>query len=389
MRILHVTRSLDPAGGGPPEGIRQFVRAHRLCGQQIEIATLDPPGSSWFDRYEAPVHAFGPVRSTYGYAPQLRPWLRTRARDFDAIIVNGLWQYHGLATWLEARPAGVPYYVFTHGMLDPWFKRRYPLKHLKKWLYWPWAEYRVLRDARAVLFTCEGERRLASRSFWLYSARERVVGYGIEPPRGDPQAERAAFLARFPSLAGRRLLLYLGRIHPKKGADLLIGAFAKIARSDPSVDLVMAGPGDPRWTAELRAQAERMGVSRRIAWTGMLSGELKWGAFRCAEAFVLPSHQENFGIAVVEAMATGVPVLISNQVNIWREVDAARAGLVADDDAKGIHSLLETWTKLAPVERAAMGQRAIECFRSHFNISSVASRLRVILYEPRTAAVSA
>src|SRR5262249_24621381 len=106
---------------------------------------------------------------------------------------------------------------FTHGMLDPWFKRRYPLKHLKKWLYWPWAEYRVLRDARAVLFTCEDERRLASRSFWLYRAHERVVGYGIAPPGGGPEAERQGF-PREVSRTGGAPTRALSRTHaPQEG----------------------------------------------------------------------------------------------------------------------------------------------------------------------------
>src|SRR5262245_41967428 len=196
VRILHVTRSLDPAGGGPPEGIRQFVLAQNRNGQRIEIATLDPPGSPWFSRYEAPVHALGPPRLRYGYSARLRPWLRANARGFDAVIVNGLWQYHSLAAWSEVRRTGVPYYVFPHGMLDPWFKRRYPLKHMKKWLYWPWAEYRVLRDARAVCFTSEEERRRARESFWLYRCREAVVSYGTSAPPGDAEEQRQAYFAR-------------------------------------------------------------------------------------------------------------------------------------------------------------------------------------------------
>src|SRR6202030_4246906 len=98
---------------------------------------------------------------------------------------------------------GVPYYVFTHGMLDPWFKKAYPLKHLKKLLYWPWAEYRVLRDAKAVLFTSEEERILARRSFALYRVRERVVAYGTAAPPGNSEQLRTQFLAQHPELRDR------------------------------------------------------------------------------------------------------------------------------------------------------------------------------------------
>src|SRR6266481_4864459 len=106
-----------------------------------------------------------------------------------------------------------------------WFKRAYPLKHLKKWLYWPWAEYRVLRNASAVCFTCEEERKLARQSFWLYRCNEKVVAFGTAAPGGDAQAQKRLFLSHYMELQGRRFILFLGRIHPKKGCDLVIRAF--------------------------------------------------------------------------------------------------------------------------------------------------------------------
>src|SRR5258708_12756609 len=105
----------------------------------------------------------------------------------------GLWQPHILAVWQRFQKTAIPYFVFPHGMLDPWFKRTYPLKHLKKWLYWPWAEYRVLRDARAVCFTCEEERRLARQSFRLYQCSEQLLNYRPSPPPHNPPAIKAPF----------------------------------------------------------------------------------------------------------------------------------------------------------------------------------------------------
>ena len=147
---------------------------------------------------------------------------------YDAVIVNGIWQFHSFGAWRALRNSSTPYVLFTHGMLDPWFKKQYPLKHLKKWMYWPWAEYRVLRDAQAVLFTCEEERVLARESFWLYRCNEVVVSYGTAKPKGDPELERQEFFTRYPELRGKKLALFMGRIHPKKGCDLLIEAFAKV-----------------------------------------------------------------------------------------------------------------------------------------------------------------
>src|SRR6185369_10690749 len=150
-------------------------------------------------------------------------------------------------------------------MLDPWFKRTYPLKHAKKLLYWPWAEYRVLRDARAVLFTCEQERTLARRSFALYQANEAISPFGSPVPTGHPLRQRNAFLEAWPGLAGRRILLFLGRIHPKKGCDLLIEAFARICAAHPDLQLVMAGPDSAGWRAELQRRAGALGL-RQLTW---------------------------------------------------------------------------------------------------------------------------
>jgi glycosyltransferase involved in cell wall biosynthesis len=322
------------------------------------------------------VHNLGPGRlGTYRYSPRLKHWLADNAARFGAVIVNGLWQYHGFAAWRALHGTATPYFVFTHGMLDPWFRHQYPLKHLKKCLYWPWAEYRVLRDARAVLFTCEEERRLASQSFSLYSANEWVVSYGTPgPSAGNPAAQREAFLQKFPQLRNKRLLLFLGRIHPKKGCDLLVDAFAAASQQDPALYLVIAGPDSENMQAQLSRRATELGATR-IVWTGMLRDELKWGAFRAAEAFVLPSHQENFGIAVAEALACRLPVLISNKVNIWREIEQDGAGLVEDDSAAGTLRLLQRWQALGPDERLKMAERAERCFLKHFHIETAATNL--------------
>ena len=375
MHYLHVIASLNPKGGGPAEGVRQLSDAAVRIGHTMEVVTLDPPDSNWGNDLACPVHQLGPTYlGNYRYAPRLRPWLAENAHRFSAVIINGLWQYHGYATHRVLRETSTPYFVFTHGMLDPWFKRTYPLKHLKKLLYWPWAEYRVLRDARAVRFTCDEERRLARQSFGLYRAKEVVVSYGTPGPRGDADVQREAFLTLYPQLRGKRILLFLGRIHAKKGCDLLIRAYRDIAAQHPDLQLVMAGPYPEELRTLLGGLAVRLDGSR-IIWTGMLSGDAKWGALRSAEAFVLPSHQENFGIAVAEALACDLPVLISNKVNIWREIVADGAGLVADDSYEGAAQLLNIWLRLGPEERTAMAARAGRCFRLRYQIDAAAETL--------------
>ena len=163
-------------------------------------------------------------------------------------------------------------------------------------------------------------------------------------------------------------MLYLGRIHEKKGIDLLIRGFANL--KDDSLALVIAGPGNPQAFGRLKSLACHLGVSDRIVWTGPLYGEAKWLAMKAADVFALPSHQENFGISVVEALACGTPVLISNRVNIWREVECDGAGLVESDDLEGTTRLLRRWCALIPEERDTMSRNAARCFSARFDITT-------------------
>jgi glycosyltransferase involved in cell wall biosynthesis len=383
MKILHVIHSVNPQAGGTTEGLKQLSTALVRRGVVVEVMSLDAPDTPWTREFPFPLVALGPGRGNYGYSERVVPWLLKHGMDYDMIVVNGLWQYGSFAVWLASRQISLRYTVFPHGMLDPWFKRHYPLKHLKKWLYWPWGEYRVLRDADAVFFTSEEERRQARKSFWLYQCREQVIGFGIDPPPEHP-ASRDRFLEKYPDLAGKRLLLFLGRLHEKKGCDLLLRAFRRIlSRVTPreflDLHLVMAGPTDGPYAARMRRLAGQLGLNQHITWTGMLSGELKSGAFRAAETFILPSHQENFGVSVVEALAQRLPVLISNQVNIWREIFSDQAGLVEKDDLRGTVRLLERWLSLPEDAREKMSQHAWTCYQQRFQMDQVVDNLLAML----------
>ena len=366
MHILHVIPSLDPATGGPVEVVRALL-THGPADDVQEVATLDDPGARFLAEYSAPVHALGPRRTGYGRTPRLAHWLRTNAIRFDGVILHGLWQYTGYAVWRAMR-GRVPYFVFPHGMMDPWFKRAYPLKHVKKWLYWAPVEYKVLRDASRVLFTCKAEAELAEQSFWLHQWDGTVVQFGTIPPADNAEVQCAAFFAACPSMRKRKFLLFLGRIDRKKGCDLLVDSFTRLASHDPDLDLVIAGPDPANWRLELERPAVDAGIESRIHWPGMLRGDAKWGAFRAAEAFVLPSHQENFGIAVAEALACATPVLLSKSVNIAAEIVADGAGLMEDDTANGVDRLLTRWMELSRDEQEAMADRAQQCFHRRYDM---------------------
>lgn len=377
MKLLRILPTLDPVAGGPAAAARMIDEEWVRQGNSVTVLTLDAPGADYLQDYPCKVVALGPSRGGYRYNRLLTPWLRQHAPEFDAVIVDGIWQYHAFGAWRALAGGPTPYFVFTHGMLDPWFKKTYPAKHLKKWAYWPWADYRVLRDAAAVLFTCEEERLLASQSFWLYRCTEEVVAFGTRDNPAGAAGEQLAqrFVGKYPELKEKSLLLFLSRIHEKKGCDLLIQAFARSARSRPDLHLIMAGPDQTGWKTNLRELAQAQGVADRITWTGMLQGEDKWGAMHAAEAFCLPSHQENFGIVVAEALSCGTPVLISDKVNIWREVAHDHAGIVKSDTVDGCHDSLESWLSMSMHEKQVMRMSARRSFENRFRIERVAEGL--------------
>lgn len=383
LSILHVIRSVNPALGGPVEVVKQLSLAHRAMGLNVEVATLDVPKAVWAKSFPVPTHALGVRDSStgYGFSKKLAPWLVENRGRFDAVITHGLWQYNNVATWRALRGTDTPYYVFPHGMLDPWFKQAYPAKHFKKRLYWKFRESRVLRGAKAVLFTCEEERLLAAGTFKPYACNEKVIPLGIATPPDNALAQRTLFFEKFPHYLDKRILLFLGRLHDKKGCAMLIEAFGKIdGRIDDSFHLIMAGPcGDREYLQSLIRLAEAHCPPGSVSFPGMLTGEVKWGACRGAEAFILPSHQENFGIAVVEALACGVPVLISNKVNIWREIVEDGAGFAQADDPAGTLALLDQWTQMDDAAREAMRKAALACFTNRFQIQRTARELLALI----------
>lgn len=391
-RVLHIIASVDVRGGGPIEGVLQQVRQSPADRFSFHIASLDSPEAACVASCPMKVFALGdptlapgwkrllPWRR-YGYRPRMLPWLVAHQNDYDVVVVNGLWNYSAMAAGLALVGSDVPYAVFTHGMLDPWFRKTDPLKTIVKQVFWLFSEGRLLNNAAAVLFTTRMEQEVSRNAFRPYHVAERVVGFGTADIPGDPVMQERTFREAVPATSGRPYLLYLSRIHPKKGCDLLIEAFASVAAQHPEIDLVIAGPDRTGWRPELETRAAELGVAQRIHWPGMLTGDCKWGAYRACEAFVLPSHQENFGVVVAEAMAAGKPVLISDKVQIHHAISEGGGGLVASDTVEGARRLLSDFLALDPAERAAMGAAARATFLEKFEIGTAIGALNATLLE--------
>ena len=277
----------------------------------------------------------------------------------------------------------VPYFVFPHGMLDPWFKESSRLKHFKKSIYWKFVESKVLERANGVVFTCVEERDLAASTFQPYRCSPLVAPLGIHATDGASSSKIETFYQSFPAIRDKPYLLYLGRVHPKKGLNLLLESFLEMKQSIP--DLVIAGPIDDKpFEMRMMELINKIHVDHpgwKCLWAGMLEGGKKWGALHAASAFVLPSHQENFGIAVVEALSVGTPVLITEKVNIYREIVEAKAGLACEDTVEGVKVMISRWMAMNGLERETLAANATKCFLSNYEISRAAAHLINVLQE--------
>jgi glycosyltransferase involved in cell wall biosynthesis len=279
--------------------------------------------------------------------------LRDKVMGFD--IVHS-WSVYSFATTAAAywcRKRNVPYMVFPHGSIDPFLLRR---NSPRKWLYTKLFAQQDYRQASAVLFNTAEERRLASDwpglrmpdGYTGNRPKHFVVPVGIDSAwLQEPDAAAGERLRnRFPELKGRRLIVCLGRINFKKGLDILARAFAQIARDREDLHLVLAGPDSEGYGRKVRRWLADGGVLEKTTFTGPLEGEDRLAVMQEAEVFALPSYTENFGGVVTEAMASRVPVVISDQVNIWPDVSKADAGLVVpcdpDATAQALRSVLDS-----------------------------------------------
>jgi glycosyltransferase involved in cell wall biosynthesis len=371
---------MDPRIGGPCQGVRNFTPRIIEQGNTVEVVCLDDPQSDYLVREAIPIHALGKGRGPWCYHPALQSWLRANLLRFDAVILNGLWQYPGYALAKATQSAPMPpYFIFPHGMLDPWFQRARSrrLKAVRNWYYWKFIEHRVVSGAEALLFTCAEEMRISRETFRPYRPKREVnVGFGICEPPPFHERMKSEFTRKCSNVAGRDYLLFLGRIDPKKGLDLLIRAYAtSYAGKSPSC-LVIAGPGvESSFGRRMQKLASNICPRDSVFWPGMLTGDAKWGALYNADAFALMSHQENFGIAAVESLACETPVLISNKVNIWREIKDSKAGIVGDDTVAGAQDLLYRWKSVSQADKFSMRKAAKNSYATHYNIDSASQNL--------------
>lgn len=389
MKVLRMISSLDPQKGGPGQGIRNIIPELEILGIINEVVCLDSEEANFVTKSTFPVHTLGGAKSAWHYHPELIHWLVNYLSLFDVVIVHGLWLYHSYAVYralkmLKKQGKVIPkMYIMPHGMLDPWFQRDSSrrIKAIRNEIYWALIERNVINSADGLLFTCQTELELARTTFWGYQPKKELnVGYGIAAPPLFSDSQQTAFFNIVPQLKNNPYLLFLSRIHPKKGIDLMLKAYNQILANEPQRDLphiVVAGPGiESEYGKYIKTLVDTdNNLQKKVHFVGMLSGDAKWGAFYGSEAFILPSHQENFGIAVVEAMACKKPVLISNQVNIWKEIEVGRGGIINADTLEGINELFKKWLNLSEIDKKQMGANAFSTYQLNFTVEEAAKKM--------------
>jgi glycosyltransferase involved in cell wall biosynthesis len=346
LRVLHVIPAIAARYGGPSRAIFDMCRALRMRGADILLATTDADGPAHLDVIKERVIAYQEVPTIFfsrqwserfGYSHSLARWLDQEVRRFDVVHIHAVFSHPCLAAARACQKRDVPYIIRPLGSLDPWSMRQ---KAFVKKVMWHLAVRRMLHTAAAIHYTTNEERQLAESSLGLDNGV--VIPLGIEMEDQQEQGGDGLFRERHPLLGKSPYLLTLSRLHPKKNIELLLEVFLSLAGRGQSQDwrLVIAGDGEAAYVDSLKRLVRQKGGEDRVLFTGWLDGAEKVSALRNAALLALPSHQENFGLAAAEALACGVPVVVSEHVNLAPEIEKYGAGWVTSLDAASLANAL-------------------------------------------------
>ena len=379
MRVLHVIPSISPLRGGPSRAVIDMVAA--LRGHDVEAAILTTndhgPGlhpdlvtGRWHWHQGVPVLAFPrwspPMASLREFAvsPGLSLWLARHLKRYELLHIHALFSYPSTSAMAQARWAGVPYILRSIGQLSPWSLAQ---SRGRKRLLLRLIERRNLQGAAALHFTTMAERHEAAALGLAPPGLVLPLGVhgpieNLAPEGGHDRAAPVRFL-------------FLSRLHPKKQLENLLEGLALLQRHHPEAvwELIIAGEGEAGYVAGLRQRTRALGIDARCRWLGFVEGEAKWQTLKAADWYVLPSAAENFGIAAVEAMAAGTPVILSPEVAVAADVARMGAGLVSASDPEALALTLTT-----ALERpsGSMRARALSLAQTDFSWDTIALQLR-------------
>lgn len=384
MRVLHVIPSLSPVHGGPSIALPLIARSLSRAGVEVDVATTDDDGpgrraeialEERVARDGYGVYFFRKQSEFYKVSLPFQRWFVRNARGYDLIHIHALFSFTSTAAARAARRLRVPYIIRPLGVLNRWGRqnRRPMLKSLSFRLI----ERPILEYAAAIHYTSAAEEEEALE----FGAPNRgaVIPLGLELDAFREMPGPEAFLERSPEAIGRPVVLFLSRLDPKKGLDLLLPAFAAIGQEHSSAILVVAGSGETDYVESLRRKATELGVADRVLWPGHLEGSDKLSAFAAATVYVLPSYSENFGIALVEAVAVGLPCVTTSGVAVSKELRAADAAIVVEPEVGVLTFALDRLLRDSGM-RDGLRDRGRRLVKEQFSSEAMGNSLRR-LYE--------
>ena len=363
--------------GGPATSLRSLLPALQSCGVDCSLAT-----TSWRPGEEeappirgVPTHCFpvdGPWRIWRAHSRSLVRYLRAQAGGFDVVHVHELWHHASYAACRAAIGQRVPYVLSIHGAINHWLHQRETarLKSIKKGVYMGVVQGGLIRSASALHALTDYEvGRIRALGF---ETSIFVVPVGVDAELVADTSARHALLQRYPGLAGRRVILFLGRLDPIKGLDLLARSFVELANRHRDVVLLVAGPNEGNTQGRMQELLRREGVAERAVFTGLVEGATRGAMLSLADVFVLPSYSEGFSSAVLEAMAAGLPVVISEHCH-FPAVAEQQAGMVTRAVEEELTRALDTLLA-DPRLRQEMGDRARALAESQYRWADIAAR---------------
>ncbi|HSM80172.1 MAG TPA: hormogonium polysaccharide biosynthesis glycosyltransferase HpsP [Nodosilinea sp.] len=382
MRILQIVPSISLAYGGPSQMVRGFAQGLAAAGAEVTILTTNANGDVGQrplavplgvpvpeDNYTVRYFACAPWRR-YKFSAGLLAWLYDHAQDYDLAHIHALFSPLSTAAATVARHRGLPYVLRPLGTLDPADLRK---KRRLKQVYGHLLEAPNIAGAAALHFTSPIEAEVSHR--FGATTTDWVLPLGVQPLPAVPELEQQRLLGQMGIPTDRPLVLYLSRLDPKKGLDLLLPALEQLAAAGLDFHLVLAGgnPQDPAYERAIGERVRATGMCDRTSLPGFVTGPAKAALLQAADLFVLPSYYENFGIAVAEAMAAGVPVVVSKGVYLWPDIAASSSGWVCDLTVDSVaRSLSEALTQ--PEQRRQRGQQAQQFAREHYDWAAIAHK---------------
>lgn len=381
--MLHVIPAVAPSYGGPSQAVLEMVRSLISHGIGAEIVTTDADGRRnlkvlWGKKilYQgAPVYFFPrTLRAEYKFSWPLTQWLRRNIQNYDLLHLHSIFCYPTAIAAHYARKFRTPYILRPAGMLEDWSLNQ---KSFRKRLYLNLIENKTLGSAAALHYTSGEEKRVSERL--AFSRRGVVVPLGIDLDLQSQKVERGTFKRKYAIPPGKKLIVFLSRLHPKKGLEFLADALSKLHFLRDDFIFVIAGKGEARYESSLKRRVRERGLQSETLFTGFLEGKEKQALLRDADLFVLPSHQENFGFAAVEAMAEGVPVIVSDRIDLAAEIKEFGAGVTVPREigplTAAIHDLLNDEQK-----RNRMGEKGRDMVLKKFDRRKMAENL-LALYQ--------